>query len=294
MHRTLVAIAILVGVLSIAATGLWCVAALTWGSVFDRPEAFRYLALLAMGPLSILPYGVLGRTRPKRAAGLYLGGAFAAFVWHLSYVQYDGFRKFFSASPPFETWVPITLICLPMAALGIGFGWVGFRLETDESRVKPDPPPRWPHVYIGGILLLVGISFGADLWVASKHAWILSVTPQGKPTTTLRFDTWERARNIDEVLGRMIDPLFENPPAGDQVTLGKYELKGPGSGGRTHTFVLTLDRTRMPNVDWVFRNGTWLSGDPAHDPLMRKFANARMGVVTGIWVTVRENAPPGR
>jgi hypothetical protein len=257
MNKTVSWICISLGILAIFAAGYWCLFALAFGgSVLQGQRGLRFLALLLMGPLAVLPAGILGRSQPRWAGGWLIGGAFAAAIWHLGFVLHDGFGQFFRSDPRFEAWVPVTVICLPMTILGLAFIWSA---SKQEHAAPVHTRVRWPHLYIIATLLVAGTSGPdfKDLFVS--HRWTVSVTPAGGSTTIIRLD--DRKFSVGGELAVPFQIFFKYPGHDvDRKALGSYELKGPRGFRESYDCIVE----RRPNGLFILRNGAefcWDSDD---------------------------------
>jgi len=246
MRKTVSSLAIGVGILAILGTAFWCRLAMG-SSVLEGQRGLRVLALLLLGPLSILPAGILGRTHPSKAAGWLLCGAGAAALWHLGFVLNDG-GKLFRISSSVEAWAPLAAICLPMILLGFAFLWPG--LQDSSADGRPNRAFRWPLGY-GAVTLAAAVAGGVDFQDLSvSHTWTMIVQPAEGPPTTLRLD--DRNQEVVRALAVPFEAFFRNPGREvDRKALGSYTLSGPDGFRETYTCVVE----RKPNGLVISRNG---------------------------------------
>lgn len=257
MHKALVAASILWGVLAILSTGLWCAAgAGIRGSPLAGapPEFLRdVLVLLAAGPLSILPAGLLARRRPVAAgAWLLAAGGFCLF-WHLGVVQPHGFRNLFR---DFRAWLPVLLIGGPMLLLGAGFLKVGW-FEVDQAEVLR-------RLKLVTAALAAAVTAWAALARLSRPLWEVTVLPPSGETATYRFDPrpWPRPEGR---LQELFEGLFTGAGPERQTPLGSYRIVK--RGGAREVYTLTAERDERGLLR-ILRNGfpldrNWMTDEPA-------------------------------
>jgi hypothetical protein len=253
VHKALVAASIVLGVLALLGTGLWCAAgAGRYGSPLAgaRPDELRnVLILLAAGPLSILPAGLLARKRPVAAGTWLLAAGGFCFFWHLGAVQREGFRGF-------EAWLPALLIGGPMLLLGAGFLKVGW-FEVDSARVLRRLK------FVAAALAAAALVWAGIAWL-SRPLWEVTVLPPSGETATLRFNPRPSPRpegRLEELFSR----LFTEAGPDRQAPLGSYRLVR--RGGRREVYTLMAERDERGLLR-VLRNGfpldrNWMTDEPA-------------------------------
>jgi hypothetical protein len=258
MHKPVVVLGVVLGVLSLLGAGYWSLIALAFGA-FDR-QGLEILILLGAGPFSLLPLSLVGRKRPVTAGLALVLSSIFCFFWHLFSIMGDGFNQLFRS---FEAWVPVTLFCLPPLLTGAGFLVVGRNHAREVVRNWwSRPGVRRRCAVIGGTLASVGI-VGLVAWSQSLPVWTVTVTPEGRASTFLRFDP-RFSRNpvkLQAELRSTFAVLFR--PTGGEV-LGTSVFKGEAAE-ETSTWKVVRNENGLVQV---LRNGqpidrNWMSPEPA-------------------------------
>jgi len=238
VQKTLVAICRVLGVLAVVATGAWAWFASGFGA-FHGAEAPRILAFLMMGPLALLPAGMLAASRPRWAGGGLIVGAFASGAWLLSVLHdFEGWHL-----PFWEAQVPLAVACLPMALLGAGL------LVTSagkSSLPKSRLGTRWALGHVLATLLILLWAAIAIQSLALKNRWTLTVTPAGGAARSVRMDARSHQVELDRIISAALAPLLKDPGGARPLYLGRYEVAGFDAGGReirvTHECRLEAER----------------------------------------------------
>jgi hypothetical protein len=242
MHKAVVAICITFGILAILGTGYWCLIALAFGA-FQR-DGVPILILLLAGPLSLLPAGIVGRRRPFPAGAWLTAGAVFCFFWHLGALMGDGFAQLFRS---FEAYLPVTLICLPMLLTGAGFLWVSRAVPRDVIRGWWQSPTFRRRLTIVGATLGAAGAAGLVAWFLMQPVWVITVTPEGHPPKSIRFDprspwkcdTYEKRQRLEAEVRAVFSDLFRKSLSPEPTTLGISVFTGSREGG---TSTWTLER----------------------------------------------------
>ena len=286
MNKFVPWLCIVLGVIAVIGTGFWCLIAKAFGGwPRSAAEFSEVLALLLMGPLSLLPAGIVGLKRPKFAGVWLVGGSLAFFFWHLCVTLDNGFAKLFASSPTFEAWVPITVVCLPMIFLGFTLSLMSGSASLPTKRRTI---PLLAAVHISLLVLAIAAVCVTKQQTYWRHTWTLTVRPLGTEPSSVRFQTrgpiWTSESEWKRIVGNAVEPLFAKLGSADRIELGSCELRGPGSEENVYSFAIVLDRKFAPNnAITIYCNDHWVSGDPAPGPLN----NARSGMINEVEKVVR-------
>jgi hypothetical protein len=220
----LVWISLCLGVLAWFGTIGW-ITLLRQASLFN----LQVLGFMLLGPLALLPAGILGRDRPL-ASGLWLlAGAGAAAAWLLLVIHGEGLGWF----PLWEVQVPLAAGCLPAALLGVGFVVSGERTAS-----KPALRTRGPLLWANGhALITAAVLLGAgilQLRETAKMAWTLTVTPSGAASRLVTVDARSSQMEIEKAFSGALVGIFPEQGTPRDGVLGRYELEGTTFAGRVH------------------------------------------------------------
>jgi hypothetical protein len=284
MQRVTAGLTIGLGVVALLGTLLWCWAgAGIYGSPlahFHGSEFAALLLLFLVGPLSILPAGIVGRRRPGIAGAWLLASSLLCFLLILGGTLNGGFEQFFRRSPTFEATCSVAAVCLPPLLPGIAFlkVWV-------DARAVPLP---WRGIKIAaGVVLALGV-LAWGVYLLQRPIWTVTFSPAEGPTRRLTLD----ARSLDYATVKdAVDSFFKDSPVSGRKALGSYELSGPliGGGDRLR-FEFVVERT--PELLVIYRNGTFFTAY-REDPEV--FAAARRGAANHIAsIVVLNGARAGR
>jgi hypothetical protein len=294
MHKAAVGITITLGALAVLGTFLWSTAgAGIFGSPFGGMhgnEGFYTFILLAAGPLSLLPAGLVGRRRPLTAGAWLLAGGIFDFFWHLGVILNDGFGQLFRSNPTLEAWVPVTLICTPMLLLGSAFLWAGRAVLISKVR----SPEIRRRLAIGAAALGGAAVLGLLIMLLTRPIWTVTVRPVGEGATSRRFDARDCQAIMDGDLGTVFKPLFKNPGPAQRTLLGTYELSGPKDDkGMVRPLIYECVAERRPG-GWllIWGNSKVLGSDQVDE---KAFEHARRNALLDIFgYAVKEHPPDPR
>jgi hypothetical protein len=291
MHKATVTTCIALGVLALAGTAFFCYVAMAFDA-FSHGRGTPIFILLAAGPLSLLPAGIVGRKRPLLAAVWLLGGSLFFYFWHLEVIHYQEYRGYPLPGHAFEEWLPIVLVCPVMSLLGAGFlsvGWPPARATVARWWQSPVFRRRF-SIALATLLACGTVILGVR--ELRKPAWIITVTPEGQPSKSIRFnprshleaqDGGQKMLKLEAELQGLFRPMFQ---LSGRDVLGKSVWTGSREGG---TSVWTVQRGEKGLIR-ILQNSTlvdknWMTPAPAMDCAVR--AAARQ-VLEQAW---RENMP---
>ena len=160
MQRIVAGTCIVVGSLAALATACFGILGAAFGA-FSGPGGTEGLVVLLVGPLSILPAGLVGRKRPV-IAGLWLlaDALFCFFMFFV--VDPDGFGELFQPHPPLAA-VGFNAAALFVALLGFCFLWT----RKEQFMARTESPEFRRRFMIIAIPLFVGLVLSVLAW------WVL-------------------------------------------------------------------------------------------------------------------------
>jgi hypothetical protein len=288
MHKWVATICIVLGVFATLGAAFWAWFAAGFGA-FSNGRGSEYIILLAAGPLSLLPAGIVGRKRPFLSGAWLLAGSLFCYFWHLGVDRHQEFVGFPVPGQAFEDWLPVLLICPPMSLMAFGFLWVG---RGEVARRWTSPVYRRRAQVVGAAFAAAGLVV-LGVQKLREPVWTITVTPEGQPPRSVRFNPREHltSREPGSILKKreaelkaLFSPMLQ---PSDRTLLGNSEWKGTAAGG---TSIWTVERNSAGLIR-VLQNGSpvdqnWLQ--PVHAMQMAVNAAERQ-ILTQAW---REHDPP--
>jgi hypothetical protein len=280
MHRIVAGFAIVLGILTIAGTGFWCLVALAFGHL-----GLKEAILLIGGPMSLLSAGILGRKRPVTAGFWLLASAVFSFLWHLGVVMDHGFEQLTRSQPRFESWLLVTLICTPMLGLGIAF--LATSRETLKSFVlsKVRSPAFRRRFLVVTSPIAAACVLGLLVWFLTRPVWTVTVTPEGGAARSYRFDP-RKYSETDPLMNGIFGPLLEKAGPGRTI-LGVHVVTGSAALQESHPWIAERNSEGLLRIlcDDVPVDYNWMYDRPALD-------NARRAAIRRIILAAYREFPP--